>query len=162
MEQAMGLSLSSSAFQPNQSIPTQYTCEGQNISPPLEWSGVPEGTKTFVIICDDPDVPPQVRSDRMYDHWVLFNIPLSVTSLSENAFVPTGATQGKNTSQKLGYTGPCPPDRQHRYFFKLYALDIALDLPEGSTKTQVEEAMKGHILDQTELMGTYVLAKNRT
>jgi Raf kinase inhibitor-like YbhB/YbcL family protein len=156
MEQPMALILSSSAFQPNAPIPPQYTCNGENISPPLEWSGVPQGTQTFVLLCDDPDVPRTLRADGMYDHWVLFNIPSSVTGFVENMkTLPAGAIQGQNTGHKLGYTGPCPPDRQHRYFFKLFALDTSLALPQGATKAEVMAAMQGHILAQTELMGVY-------
>lgn len=154
-EQAMALTLSSPAFQPNTSIPSHYTCDGDNVSPPLEWAGIPPGTQTLVLICEDPDVPETIRKDRMYNHWVLFNIPTSVVGLPENAQDFSGALRGKNTSGKLGYTGPCPPDRQHRYFFKLYALDTALKLPEGATKAEVIDAMQGHILAQTELLGLY-------
>lgn len=156
MEQPMALTLSSPAFQPNAPIPSRYTCNGDNISPPLEWSGVPEETQTFVLLCDDPDVPRTLRADGMYDHWVLFNIPSFVTGLPENIkTLPAGAIQGQNTGHKLGYTGPCPPDRQHRYFFKLFALDTSLALPQGATKAEVVAAMQGHILAQTELMGVY-------
>lgn len=155
----MALTLSSPAFQPNTSIPSHYTCDGDNISPPLEWSDIPEGAKALVLIMDDPDVPKTLRPDGMYDHWVLFNIPTSVVGLPENIQNVPGARQGKNTSGKLGYTGPCPPDRQHRYFFKLYALDTTLNLPEGATKTEVEAAMKGHILEEAQLMGVYDRAR---
>jgi len=154
-EQTMALTLSSPAFQPNASIPSHYTCDGDNISPPLEWSEIPHGTQSLVLICDDPDVPLTIRADGMYDHWVLFNIPPTVMGISENAQNLPGIMQGKNTSGKQGYTGPCPPDRQHRYFFKLYALDRILTLPAGATKTEVEAAMQGHILAQAELMGVY-------
>jgi Raf kinase inhibitor-like YbhB/YbcL family protein len=155
-KQAMALSLTSSAFSAKASIPNQYTCDGTNISPPLKWEGAPSGTKTFVLICEDPDVPHTIRADGMYDHWVLFNIPPTTTSLPENMKSPPGgALQGVNTSKELGYTGPCPPDRQHRYFFKLFALDISLNLPEGATKADVLSACEDHILAQTELMGVY-------
>ncbi len=154
-EKAMALTLSSPVFQPNASIPSHYTCDGGNISPPLIWTGVPEGTRSLVLIMDDPDVPKNIRADGMWDHWVLFNIPTSVVGLSENAQDFSGAVQGKNSGGKLGYTGPCPPDRQHRYFFKLYALDTILSLPEGATKAEVQAACQGHILDQAELIGVY-------
>jgi len=152
----MALTLSSSAFPPNSSISAQYTCNGANFSPPLQWEGAPQETQTFVLLCDDPDVPRTLRPDGMYDHWVLFNIPASATGLPENMqALPPGAVQGKNTSGRLGYTGPCPPDRQHRYFFKLFALDTVLDLMEGATKADVTAAMAGHILAAAELMGVY-------
>jgi Raf kinase inhibitor-like YbhB/YbcL family protein len=152
----MALTLTSPAFSHGSSIPSQYTCDGANISVPLQWGGAPKGTETFVIVCEDPDVPHTLRADGMWDHWVLFNILASATGLPENVKnLPAGTLQGMNTSKKLGYTGPCPPDRQHRYFFKLYALDTTLNLPEGATKAQVNAAMQGHILDQTELMGVY-------
>lgn len=155
-ETLAAISLTSPAFQSNQSIPNKYTCDGANISVPLQWSGAPQGTQSFVIICEDPDVPHHIRADGMYDHWVLFNIPAGVSSLSENLqSLPVGTLQGMNTSQKLGYTGPCPPDKEHRYFFKLFALDTILTLPEGATKAQVLAACQGHILDQAELMGVY-------
>ena len=155
-EKAIALTLTSPAFQSNSPIPSQYTCDGANISMPLQWGDAPSGTQTFVLICEDPDVPLTIRADGMYDHWVLFNIPASVTGLPENMqSPPLEALQGKNTSQKLGYTGPCPPDRQHRYFFKLYALDTPLTLSEGATKAQVMNACQGHILGQAELMGVY-------
>ena len=157
--QTMALTLSSPAFKPQGSIPSHYTCDDENVSPPLEWSGVPEGTKSFVLIMDDPDVPKALRPDGMYDHWVLFNIPTNVLGLSENAKDIPGAVEGMNTSRKIGYTGPCPPDRQHRYFFKLFALDTLLDLSAGATKSEVMAACQGHILDQAELMGLYNRSK---
>jgi Raf kinase inhibitor-like YbhB/YbcL family protein len=151
----VALNLNSPTFQPNASIPPHYTCDGGNLSPPLKWSEVPSGAVSLVLLMDDPDVPKNIRADGMWDHWVLFNIPASVVGLSENAKDFFGAKQGKNSSGKLGYTGPCPPDRQHRYFFKLYALDTVLDLPNGSTKAEVQAACQGHILDQAELIGVY-------
>jgi hypothetical protein len=156
------ITLTSPAFQANQSIPNQYTCDGANISVPLQWSGAPQGTQSFVIICEDPDVPRHIRADGMYDHLVLYNIPADVSSLSENMkSLPVGTVLGMNTSQKLGYTGPCPPDKEHRYFFKIFALDTTLKLPEGSTKAQVIAACQGHILDQGELMGVYNRPQNK-
>ena len=145
--------LSSPAFEMGGSIPSIYTCEGKNINPALHIEGVPSHAKTLVLIMDDPDVPEFVRKDRMYVHWVVFNIPPSVSTIAENS-VPPGM-MGAGTGGVLHYQGPCPPDREHRYFFKLYALDIALDLKEGSTKQDVEKAMAHHILAQTELMGRY-------
>jgi Raf kinase inhibitor-like YbhB/YbcL family protein len=147
------MQLTSTVFKQDSKIPSKYTCDGENINPPLQINDVPAHTKTLVLIMDDPDVPEFIRKERMYDHWVVFNMPPSVHTIAENS-VPPGIS-GKNTGGGLGYRGPCPPDREHRYFFKLYALDTSLDLPEGATKTDVEKAMAGHILAQAELMGRY-------
>lgn len=150
----MTLSLSSSAFASGQSIPAKYSCKGQNISPALAWSDTPAGTKSFALIVDDPDAPAGT-----WVHWVLFNIPASTTGLPEavkaGAQLADGSLQGKNSSGKLGYDGPCPPSGTHRYFFKLYALDTSLNLSSGSSKDQLLKAMQGHILAQGELMGTF-------
>lgn len=159
---ASNFTLTSPAFQQNQTIPGEYTCDGENVSIPLQWNGAPEGTQSFAIICEDPDVPKYIRSDGMYDHWVLYDIPATVSHLPKNLKdLPFGTRQGMNTSKKLGYTGPCPPDRQHRYFFKIYALDTTLNLPEGATKDDVLNACQGHILAQAELMGVYSRPQNK-
>ncbi len=147
------MKLTSSAFQHEGSIPRQYTCDGQNINPPLTISNVPTGTKSLVIIMDDPDVPKHLRADGMWDHWIVFNIPPNTTQIIEGQ-EPHGI-HGLGTGNTQEYYGPCPPDREHRYFFKLYALDTMLNLPAKSTKTQVENAMQHHILEKTELMGLY-------
>lgn len=147
------MKLSSSAFSEGGSIPIKYTCQGENINPPLQIEGVPSLAKSLVLIMDDPDVPAYIRSDQMYDHWVVFNIPPSVRSIEENS-TPQGLL-GKSTNGKNEYVGPCPPDREHRYFFKLYALDTELSLKEGSSKQEVEKAMEGHLLAHTHLMGRY-------
>lgn len=147
------MKLTSTAFTEGGSIPSKYTCEGQNINPELHISGVPANAKTLVLIMDDPDVPEFIRKERMYDHWVVFNIPPTTTQIPEHS-QPHG-TPGKNTKGGLNYVGPCPPDREHRYFFKLYALDCDLALPKGASKKDVENAIKGHILAQTQLMGRY-------
>ena len=147
------MQLTSPAFQENGKIPSKFTCEGENINPALHISGVPSAAKSLVLIMDDPDVPPSVRKERMWDHWVVFNIPPTTTEIAENT-QPDG-TPGRNTGGGLNYQGPCPPDREHRYFFKLYALDCQLDLPKGSHKAEVERAMEGHVLAKTELMGRY-------
>ena len=151
----MSIELTSPAFQPGATIPKQYTGDGADRSPPLRWAEPPPGTKSLALICDDPDAP---RGN--WVHWVLFNLPATSRELEEG--VPTievlgsGAKHGKNDFGKLGYGGPAPPKgKPHRYFFKLYALDVALDLPAGATKAQLESAMKGHILAAGELMGTY-------
>lgn len=143
----------SSAFKEGGLIPTLYTCEGKNINPPLEFNGIPKEAQSLVLICEDPDVPKTLRPSGMYDHWVIFNIPPNTHHLPENATPP--GTLGKSTNGKNQYVGPCPPDREHRYFFKLFALDQKLELTEGATKKEVEETMKGHILAQCELMGRY-------
>ena len=153
----MTLKVTSSAFQQGGSIPSQYTCEGKDISPPLAWAGLPNNAKSVAMIVDDPDAPDPAKPQRVYVHWVVYNIPPQTTSLAENASktqMPAGAEQGKNDWGKPEYGGPCPPIGRHRYFFKLYALDTTLNL-SSAKKADVENAMKGHILAQAELMGTY-------
>jgi len=152
--QGENMELTSSAFKHQGEIPSLYTCEGRNVNPPLHISNVPKEAKSLVLIMDDPDVPKSLRPDGMYDHWVVFNIAPSLKEIDEASTKPFGI-QGVNTGGSLGYRGPCPPDREHRYFFKLYALDTALHLREGVTKKEVEAAMKGHIIAKTELMGRY-------
>ena len=149
----MTMKIISKAFENNSLIPAKYTCNGENVNPPLEFVDVPAEAKSLVLIMDDPDVPSQVREDRMWDHWVKFNIPPSVKFIKENS-EPEGIA-GIGTSNNLKYHGPCPPDRKHRYFFKLYALDTKLNLSEGTTKTEVEKAMSNHIIAQAELIGLY-------
>jgi Raf kinase inhibitor-like YbhB/YbcL family protein len=149
--------LTSSAFKEGGIIPSLYTCEGKSINPPLEISGIPANAKCLVLIMDDPDVPAYIRPEQMYDHWIVFNIPPDTHKIPENT-APHGI-QGKNTAGKNNYIGPCPPDREHRYFFKLYALDKMLDFQAGVTKHQVEAAMNGHILSQCQLMGRYEKGK---
>ena len=151
---AMTLELTSSAFDQEESIPTKYTCDGQDVSPPLSWDGVPSGTESLALIVDDPDA-----SSQAWVHWVLFNIPPESNGLSEDVSaqdtLSDGSRHGQNSSDRNGYDGPCPPSGTHRYFFKLYALDTELELQPGATKDAVLTAMEGHILDQAELMGTY-------
>lgn len=142
------LTLTSPAFERNKSIPSKYTCDGININPPLKISGVSEKTKSLVLIMDDPDAPVGI-----WDHWIKWNIPASATLIFEGQ-EPEGVS-GKGTSGNLTYVGPCPPSGEHRYFFKLYTLDTKLDLPEGSNKKETGNAMQGHILQQTELVGLY-------
>ena len=148
--------IQSSAFRPGETIPDQYTCKGVNISPPFSWSGAPENTKSFALICDDPDAP-----GGMWVHWVVWNIPASTTSLPPNipktAKLPDGSEQGVTDFGRAGYGGPCPPPgKPHRYFFKLYALDVPyLDVPGQGTKSDLEKAMTGHILGQAEMFGFY-------
>jgi Raf kinase inhibitor-like YbhB/YbcL family protein len=159
----MTLKITSSAFQPNESIPSLYTCEGKDISPPLAWSGVPANTKTFALIVDDPDAPDPAKPQRVYVHWVVYNLPATASSLPENASkkgMPKGAVQGKNDWGKTEYGGPCPPIGRHRYFFKLYALDTELTGLSSPSKADLEKAIKGHVLDTGEMIGTY--QKSRT
>lgn len=144
--------LTSPAFKHNGSIPSKYTCDGKNISPELNFNEIPDETKTLALIMEDPDVPKTIRVDGMWDHWIIWNIPSKINAIKEGGDL---GVKGRNTRNKLGYTGPCPPDREHRYFFKLFALDIKLNLPEGADKKELLEAMKGHVLAQAELIGKY-------
>ncbi|MBU6383427.1 MAG: YbhB/YbcL family Raf kinase inhibitor-like protein [Verrucomicrobia bacterium] len=151
------MKLTSSAFQEGGIIPSVYTCEGKNCNPPLTISGVPPHAQALVLIMDDPDVPKTLRPDGMYDHWVVINMPPETKNIVE-ARKPPGM-EGKNTGGQNQYVGPCPPDREHRYFFKLYALDQKLSLRAGCTKKEVEQAMEGHILAKCQLMGRYEKGK---
>lgn len=147
----MALMIRSPAFAENGTIPTKFTCEGDDISPALSWQGAPTNTKSFVLIMDDPDAPVGI-----WDHWLLFNIPANTNSLPENlSSLPSGTQIGKNSWNKASYGGPCPPDGEHRYFFKLYALDTKLNL-SNPQKDEIESAMQGHILATATLMGKYV------
>jgi Raf kinase inhibitor-like YbhB/YbcL family protein len=153
----MAMTLTSPAFKQNSQIPSKYTCEGDDISPPLAWAGLPEGTKSLVLIVDDPDAPDPKAPQRVWVHWVVYNIPADTKGLPENASkagLPKGVMIGMNDFTKTMYGGPCPPIGRHRYFHKLYALDTTLDLRKA-TKTTIEQAMKGHVLASTELIGTY-------
>ena len=148
------MEIKSSSFKHEDMIPAKYTCDGQNISPPLSWSSAPEKTKSFALICDDPDAPVG-----LWVHWVIFDIPANVNSLPEKASQQEEITglgkNGKNTSGHYGYDGPCPPGGTHRYYFKLYALDTMLNLKAGLTKEELLGAIKGHILAEAQLMGKY-------
>ncbi len=147
------MELTSPSFREGGKIPEKFTCDGANVNPELSISGVPTYAATLVLIMEDPDVPESVRRDKMWDHWVLFNIPPRTSRIPENS-QPKGVS-GKNTGGELGYQGPCPPDREHRYFWKLYALDIDLPLHSGASKADIEKAMEGHIMASAQLMGTY-------
>lgn len=150
------MKLTSTAFESNGGIPSKYTCDGANMNPPLAISDVPAKSKSLVLIMDDPDIPDFVKKKfgiQVWDHWVAFNIPLGTKEITEGNNPP--GLLGKNTSGKNAYGSPCPPDREHRYFFKLYALDTELDLPEGAAKADVEKAMKNHILAEAKLIGKY-------
>jgi len=150
----MEIKVKSEAFEEGGMIPKKYTCDGEDASPPLSWTGVPEGTKALALICDDPDAPVGT-----WVHWVIFNIPPDTTGLSENIpperVLESGARQGRNDFGNIGYGGPCPPRGTHRYYFKLYALDKKVDLEPGATKDGLLKAMEGHILAEGRLMGRY-------
>jgi Raf kinase inhibitor-like YbhB/YbcL family protein len=150
------LSIKSSAFASNAPIPSKYTCDGDQVSPPLEISGVPDGTRSLVLIVEDPDVPRQLKADGIFDHWVLFNIPANTALIAEGASV---GVPGNNGAGVPAYTGPCPPAQYepntHRYMFKLYALDGLLGLQEGASKSEVVKAMQQHIMEEAQLVGTY-------
>ena len=151
----MAFELQSSAFKPGGDIPVKYTCEGADVSPPLTWSEPPAGTQSFVLIADDPDAP-----SGTWVHWVVYDLPAGTRQLPagvpKGGEVGGGGRQGQNDFPNLGYGGPCPPPgKPHRYFFRLYALDKQLGLKTGATRTEVEQAMKGHVVGRAELMGRY-------
>jgi len=148
--------MTSPSFEHEGDIPRRHSCEGENLSPELRISGVPDDAASLVLIMDDPDVPLALREDGMWDHWIVYDIPPGTTRIAEGT-EPEG-THGLGTADNLDYFGPCPPDTRHRYYFKLYALDTRLDLPERASKQQIEQAMQGHVLDQAELMGHYECA----
>lgn len=150
----MEIKITSSAFEEGGLIPPKYTCDGADISPPLQWDTVPEGTKSIALISDDPDAPMGT-----WVHWVLFNLSADTTEMTENIppgeNLPSGAGQGTNDFRRIGYGGPCPPSGTHRYFFKIYALDTVLDLPVAARKKDLLKAMEGHIIGQGQLIGKY-------
>jgi Raf kinase inhibitor-like YbhB/YbcL family protein len=149
------LTLRSRAFEQAGEIPAKYTCQGKDVSPPLSWSGVPSDARSLALIVDDPDVPDPAAPKRVWVNWVVFNISPSVSELPEAVrSLPSPARSGVNDWSRALYGGPCPPIGRHRYFFKLYALDVLLAL-ESPTKADLERAMHGHVLASTELMGTY-------
>lgn len=148
--------LKSNAFDHLQVIPRVYTCEGRNISPPLQWMNPPEGTESFVLIVEDPDAPDPRAPKMVFTHWVVYNIPASTNSLSEGVSqLPKGAHLGLNDWHQTAWGGPCPPIGKHRYFYKLYALDTKLSFSKSPTKAQIESAMKGHVLAKSEIIGLY-------
>lgn len=154
----MPMTLTSPAFRSGGPIPAQYTCEGPNVSPPLEWDGVPETARSLALIVDDPDAPDPKAPKFTYVHWVLYGIPTTVNSLAEGAVrtaLPSGTEAGINDFKFSGYGGPCPPVGRHRYYFKLYALDVELPRMRNATKRDVERAMDGHVVARAELIGTY-------
>ena len=150
----MSIKLVSAAFEAGGTIPERFTCDGEDLSPPLSWSGIPDETQSLALICDDPDAPMGI-----WVHWVVYNLPASSEGLPE-AVVPdrdleNGSSQGMNDFQKIGYGGPCPPEGEHRYFFKLYALDTVFTIGPGMSKAQLMIAMEGHVIAETHLMGRY-------
>ena len=154
----MTLTLTSPAFEDGAAVPALYTCQGDDVSPPLSWSGVPKGTQSLVLIVDDPDAPDPAAPQRVWVHWVLYNLPPDSTGVPEAAradTLPAGTAQGLNDWKRTGYGGPCPPIGRHRYFHKLYALDTRLEGLGQPTKGDIEAAMQGHILAEAVLLGTY-------
>jgi Raf kinase inhibitor-like YbhB/YbcL family protein len=150
----MTLTISSGAFANGSMIPSQYTCDGVNISPPLQWSGLPAAAKTFALIVDDPDAPAKT-----WVHWVVYDLPANATQLTENIgqakTLGSGGKQGTNDFKRIGYGGPCPPSGTHRYFFKLYAVDIETSLPPGATNDELLKTIEGHVVAQGEIIGKY-------
>jgi len=155
-EQKMTMTITSSAFAHNEAMPKLYTCEGSDVSPPLAWSGVPANAKSLVLIVDDPDAPDPAAPKMTWVHWLLYNLPASSGGLPEAVkTLPAGTQQGINDSKRTGYGGPCPPIGRHRYFHKLYALDVVLPDLKIPTKSALELAMKGHVIAEAQLIGTY-------
>ncbi|MCX4186229.1 YbhB/YbcL family Raf kinase inhibitor-like protein [Methylophaga sp. OBS4] len=154
----MSFSLKSSTFTHEAQMPALYTCEGKDISPPLSWQDVPEGTRSLVLIVDDPDAPDPRAPKMTWVHWVIYNLPVDIAELAEGASpdnLPPGTQEGINDWKRTGYGGPCPPVGNHRYFHKLYALDMLLNFRGSPDKPAVEAAMDGHILEQATLIGYY-------
>jgi Raf kinase inhibitor-like YbhB/YbcL family protein len=150
------MELTSTAFAPMGEIPRRHSCEGEDVAPPLSWRGAPAAARSLVLIVDDPDAPDPAAPKRTWVHWVLVDIPPAASELPEGGHpLPAGTREGLNDWNRRGYGGPCPPVGRHRYFFKLYALDTTLSALQHPTKAMVEQAMKGHVLAQTELVGTY-------
>lgn len=155
-EAAMAMEITSAAFAAGGAIPARYTCQGDDVSPPLAWSGIPSETRSLVLIVDDPDAPDPRAPKMTWVHWVLYNLPPDSCGLPEAVGkLPAGTGEGLNDWKRTGYGGPCPPIGSHRYFHKLYALDTVLEDLNQPTKAQLEKAMAGHILGQAELVGTY-------
>ena len=154
----MTLSLTSDAFTDGGEIPARYTCEGEDLAPALRWTGIPDGTRSLVLIVDDPDAPDPAAPKTTWVHWVLYNIPADTLGLDEGVSapgLPQGTREGLNDWKRAGYDGPCPPVGRHRYYHKLYALDTTLPEMSRPTKAEVEAAMQGHVLAQAQLLGVY-------
>ena len=161
-EENMSLTLNSNAFVNGGEIPSKHTCEAEDLSPPLRWEGVPDKAESLVLIVDDPDAPDPQAPKTTWVHWVLYNLPADSGGLPEGTTyrnLPLGTKEGLNDWFKTGYGGPCPPIGRHRYFFKLYALDTLLLFKDYPTKAEVEAAMKGHVIEKCELIGTYKKAR---
>lgn len=158
---AASFSLHSSAYSEGGAIPARYTCDGEDISPPFAWDGAPAGTRSFALIMDDPDAPDPAAPQMTWVHWVLYNLPPETRMLPEagSRHLPTGTREGVNDWKRTGYGGPCPPIGRHRYFLKLYALNALLPDLHKPTKADLETAMRGHVLGETRLMGTYIHSK---
>jgi Raf kinase inhibitor-like YbhB/YbcL family protein len=156
LEIIMALAITSTAFADGEAIPSRYTCQGEDVSPSLAWTGLPPGTKSLALLLVDPDVPDPAAPKRTWVHWVLYNLPATATGLAEAVTaLPDGTLPGRNDWGRTGYGGPCPPIGRHRYFHKLYALDVVLpDLGEP-TQAELERAMEDHVLAKAELVGTY-------
>jgi Raf kinase inhibitor-like YbhB/YbcL family protein len=155
---AMTLTLTSPAFSNDGSIPATFTCDGDDSSPPLSWTGVPAGARSLALIVDDPDAPDPAAPQRTWVHWVLYDIPPSASGLKQGVSsreLPPGTREGLNDWRRSGYGGPCPPVGRHRYFFKLYALDVELPDLAKPNKSKLEQAMQGHVIEIAELIGTY-------
>ena len=155
---AMSLTLTSPAFSHDGEIPRRYTCEGEDVSPRLAWSAPPEGTKSLALIVDDPDAPDPAAPQMTWVHWVLYDLPAAAGGLAEavaSEALPAGTREGRNDWRRTGYGGPCPPIGRHRYFHKLYALDVVLPDLGAPTKAELEAAMAGHVLARAELVGSY-------
>ncbi|MGA9665866.1 MAG: YbhB/YbcL family Raf kinase inhibitor-like protein [Gallionella sp.] len=154
----MPMNISSPSFQQNGAVPSRHTCDGKDVSPPLEWTGVPAGTRSMALLVDDPDAPDPASPKMTWVHWVLYNMPAGTGGLAEGVaekHLPAGTMQGINDWHRTGYGGPCPPIGKHRYFFKLYALDIVLPDLKQPAKAALERAMRGHVIGQAELVGLY-------
>jgi Raf kinase inhibitor-like YbhB/YbcL family protein len=154
----MALTVESPAFPDGGEIPAKYTCEGQDIAPPLAWSGIPPGTRSLVLIVDDPDAPDPKAPRMTWVHWVVYNMPPDTTALPEGTTskqLPAGSSEGLNDWKRAGYGGPCPPVGRHRYFHKLYALDTVLEEMSKPVKAEVEAAIEGHVIEQAQMIGTY-------
>ena len=157
-EVTVPLTLASSAFAPRGAIPERHTCDGEDVSPPLAWSGAPAGTKSFALVVDDPDAPDPAAPKVVWVHWVLYDLPATATALPAGVAaktLPPGTREGLNDWKRTGYGGPCPPVGRHRYFHRLYALDVVLPDLGRPTRAALEKAMAGHVLARTELVGTY-------
>jgi Raf kinase inhibitor-like YbhB/YbcL family protein len=160
----LAFTIGSTAFEHGGEIPSLYTCEGKDISPPLSWRGIPDDAKSLALIVDDPDAPDPAAPKRVWVHWVIYNLPATATGLPEGVAaqrLAAGTIVGRNDSHETAWGGPCPPIGRHRYFFKLYALDALLPSKGPITKKELEALMEGHVLGSAELMGTYERQQKR-